>query len=102
MINTGLKHQIAELLRTQSERHPGIGLTIGQIGSALDLPKTEHGSLSAALVKLRDESRVKSTRGPATSSLGPRFVKVYIWRGKQEKPVVIKPDDDRRFLSFMR
>lgn len=100
----GLKAQIGDLLKERVEAS-AFGLTIGEIGAALSLPKTDHNNLSAALVKLREEGKVKTSSGPATSSLGPRFVKRYVWRVKQEKTAPLptaEQVDDRRFLSLCK
>lgn len=102
----GLKARIQGLLKERSENPElaAIGLTIGQISAALSLPKTDHPSLSAALVKLRGEGSVKTVSGPSTSALGRRFVKLYLWRHRPEKAKQSAhgAHDDRRFLSFHR
>jgi hypothetical protein len=107
----GVKGRAAELLRQRADSEdPAIastGLTLGEIGGALGLPKTAHGELSAAMNKLRNEGRIKTVSGPATSPKGPRFVKRYSWARRGPKPApaaTVTPEDmdARRFLSLCR
>lgn len=83
----GLKARVAGLLKQKASENDNTGMTIGQIGAALSLPKTEHGNLAALLVKLRDEGSVKAVSGQATSVRGRRFVKRYLWRGRLDAPI---------------
>jgi hypothetical protein len=82
-----------------------LGLTIGEIVRGLDWDKTRSGDVSATLHKLRDEGKVRTQTGPATTSKGPRFVKYYRWHGPKAAPQPTPapaPLDDRRFLSLCR
>lgn len=102
----GLKARATQLLKDRAaSTDPAIattGLTLGEIGAALGLPKTDHGALNSAMVKLRGEGKVRAESGPATSALGPRFVKRYLWKVRKPAPTPPPPSDDRRFLSLMR
>ncbi len=103
-----VKGPIAALLKARSENPETAdmgGLTIGEIVRALDLDKTRNGDVAAALIKLRSEGLVSFETGPATSTLGPRFVKRYRWKAKKTKPASSSAPaavDDRRFISLCR
>lgn len=96
----GLKARIERLLETSV----GQALTIGQISAALGLTKTDHGDISACLVKLCSSGRAKSRLGPASSPKGRRYVKQYSFIPKPKPPaaVVVSEVDSRRALAFMR
>lgn len=104
----GLKATIDDLLKERAEDedragNPRKGLTNGEILKVLDLDKTRNGEVSAALHKLRNEGKIRSDSGPATSALGRRYVKRYRWAGKTSHIIPATQDMElRRALSMRR
>lgn len=104
----GLKAAIEDLLKERSEGEdraavPRTGLTNGEILNALDLDKTRNGEVSAALSKLRNEGKIRSDSGPASSTRGRRYVKRYRWALKGSIVIPVTQDMElRRALSMSR
>lgn len=90
----GVKKRVERVLEAAKEGEP---MTMGQIMDAAGIVKTHASDVSSALYKLRNEGLVRSIRGQATSSKGPRFVRKYQWIVKTvaKKPepvgVVVSP-----------
>lgn len=78
----GLKARIEKLL---AER-PAEALSLAQIGAALDLPKTEHGAISATLVKIHCAGGIRISTGPSGSAKGRRNVKLYRHNPRSQAP----------------
>lgn len=103
MTQQGLKARVESLLLAQASDVSQPGLTIGQISTALGLSKIDHPDISSVLVKLRNDGRLRSSLGPASSTRGKRFVKRHtITPPKPERVTVVKEDDLRRQLAFSR
>lgn len=92
----GLKSRVEKLLHSQA----GQPLTLGQIGAALDLPKTSHPEISSCLAKLREAGRVQTSTGPASSARGRRLVQCYsILQRRVGGDVCVSEMDARRSLA---
>ncbi|MCA0214529.1 MAG: hypothetical protein LCH79_15295 [Proteobacteria bacterium] len=104
----GLKAAIEDLLtdKAEAEDRAGVtrtGLTNGEILTALDLDKTRNGEVSAALSKLRNEGKIRTDSGPASSTRGRRYVKRYRWALKGAHTIPATQDMElRRALSMSR
>lgn len=93
----GLKSRVEKLLHSQA----GQPLTLGEIGAALDLPKTAHPEISSCLAKLREAGTVQSAPGPASSALGRRLVQRYsILLRRAGGDVCVSEMDARRSLAM--
>lgn len=75
----GLKKQVELLLMAVQLEPP---LTMGQVMARANIPKTNASDVSSALYKLIDEGLVAFSRGPSTSSKGPKIVRRYQWAVK--------------------
>lgn len=94
----GLKSRVEKLLHTQA----GQPLTLGEIGAALDLPKTSHPEISSCLAKLREAGAVQSAPGPASSARGRRLVQRYsILLRRVGGDVCVSEMDARRSLALV-
>ena len=93
----GLKSRVEKLLHSQA----GQPLTLGEIGAALDFPKTSHPEISSCLAKLREAGAVQSAPGPASSARGRRQVQRYsILLRRVGGDVRISEMDARRALAM--
>ncbi len=93
----GLKSRVEKLLHSQA----GQALTLGEIGAALDLPKTSHPEISSCLAKLREAGAVQSAPGPASSARGRRLVQRYsILLRRVGGDVCVSEMDARRSLAM--
>ncbi len=93
----GLKSRVEALLHSQA----GQPLTLGEIGAALDVPKTSHPEISSCLAKLREAGAVQSVPGPASSARGRRLVQRYSILPRRVGGDVCVPEmDARRSLAM--
>lgn len=93
----GLKSRVEKLLHSRV----GEPLTLGEIGAALDLPKTSHPEISSCLAKLREAGAVQSAPGPASSARGRRQVQRYsILQRRVGGDVRVSEMDARRALAM--
>ena len=79
MGNKGLKKQVEALLMALQHEAP---ITMGEIMARAGIPKTEASDVSSALYKLIGDGLVAFSRGPSTSSKGPKIVRRYQWAVK--------------------
>ena len=75
----GTKKRVEETVKGSDK-----ALTLSEILRALDLNNTNGPEVSAALIKLVRAGVVLAKSGPASSNLGPRWVKKYSWN--QQRP----------------
>lgn len=93
----GLKSRVEKLLHSRA----GQPLTLGEIGAALDLPKTSHPEISSCLAKLREAGTVQSALGPASSARGRRQVQRYsVLLRRVGGDVCVSEMDARRALAM--
>jgi len=87
---TGIKGRVALVL----EQSGAVALTMSEIMSQAGIEKTMANEVSSALYKLRNQGKVKTIRGEATSKNGPRFVRRYLWAIKPpaQKPAAARLD----------
>lgn len=75
----GMKKRVEEVIKGSD-----VAMTLSEILKALDLNNTNGPEVSAALIKLVRANMVLAKSGPASSNLGPRWVKKYSWN--QQRP----------------
>ena len=95
----GIKKRVEEVLRA----NVGGPMTISEILRAMDLDNTFGPEVNSALHKLRTKGQAVATNGPASSNLGPRWVKRYVWatnRPRGAPPKAVKVEIPRRVFNF--
>lgn len=99
MSTAGIKQKVSNAL----EFEPSLSMTMGQIMDKAQIPKTSASDVSSSLNKLKGAGLIKTSRGPSTSSKGPRYVQCYQWVVKKRSPVqreTVAPQIKRRVFNF--
>jgi hypothetical protein len=68
-----------KIVREVLQDHVGSGMTISELLDRADIPKFRANDFSSALVRLLAMGRVQVVERPATSRMGRRIVRSYLW-----------------------